>query len=361
MANSDKNILITPNRNLGGIPEITLTGAGNSSISIRIPDSSIGTLSFESTGRQLFTINTDLNSGELFNTINNTSQTPIFSVTASGNVRLSPTLGTTNILGNGLTLKSYDTESLPDGEEGLIVYDRTLKIVKIFNNTRWVNLGIPQLVTGGLRLRLDAGDIRSYPGNGSTWYDLSGFNNNCNWNSTPGFDYRGFFRFDGANHNGTIPINQSLNTNAEQTIIMVLRHNYNSGRRNPWNQAYAGFGTWTHEQGEYMSWYFGDGAGDNSPYLGHTTPTLPRGVWNVLASVRNPTTYQWYVNGVGTGSNNHGYAILTDSSANITIGNGYAGYWFGDMAMALMYTRALSAAEILQNYNTIRTRYAGNN
>jgi hypothetical protein len=361
MANSDKNILITPNKNLGGIPEISLTGFGVSTISIRVPDSTTGSLSFQNSGNQLFSIDTNLSSGEIFKVINNTSNDSVFTTNSSGDVILSPNQGTSNISGNGITLPSYDTESLPQGKEGLLIYDRTLKIVRIFSSNEWVNLGIPQLVTGGLRLRLDAGDVRSYPGNGSTWYDLSGFNNNCAWSSTPGFDYRGFFRFDGSNHNGTITNTGSMNTNAEQTLIMVLRHNYNSGRRNPWNQAYAGFGTWTHEQGENISWFFGDGGGDNSPYLGHVSPTTPRGRWNVVATVRNTSTYQWYYDGISTGVNNHGYGVLVNSGANITIGNGYAGFWQGDMAMVLMYARALSNAEILQNYNTIRTRYPANN
>ena len=359
MANSDKNILITPNKSASGLPEIALTGFGNSTMYVRVPDSTTGTLSFETVGKQLFTINTNLSSGNLFQTVTNTTQENFFAVNANGDVIFSPNLGSTNILGNGLTLKSYDTEALPDGEEGLLVYDRTLKIVKIFNNRTWVNLGIPQLVTSGLTLRLDAGDVRSYPGTGSIWYDISGYNNNCSWGSTPGFDYRGFFRFDGSANFGTITMNNSLNTNAECTLMMVLRHNYNSGRRNPWNQAYAGFGTWTHEQGDSMSWYFGDGGGDNSPYIGPSSPTTPRGVWNVYATVRNPSNYQWYFNGVGQGSNSHSYGILTDSTGNITIGNGYAGYWQGDMAMVLLYRRALTASEILQNYNTIRTRYSG--
>ena len=32
----------------------------------------------------------------------------------------------------------------------------------------------PQIVTSGLVLHLDAGNPKSYPGTGSTWYDRSG-------------------------------------------------------------------------------------------------------------------------------------------------------------------------------------------
>ena len=34
----------------------------------------------------------------------------------------------------------------------------------------------PRIVTSGLVLALDAADINSYPGSGTTWYDLSGNN-----------------------------------------------------------------------------------------------------------------------------------------------------------------------------------------
>jgi hypothetical protein len=142
---------------------------------------------------------------------------------------------------------------------------------------------------------------------------------------------------------------------------MVLRHNYNSGRRNPWNQAYGGFGTWTHEDGNTMTWFFGDSGTDGNPYLGHSSPTLPRGRWNVIATVRNINNYQWYYDGISTGVFTIPYGVLFNCGAKITFGNGYAGFWQGDMAMVLMYARALSSAEILQNYNTIRTRYPANN
>ena len=32
----------------------------------------------------------------------------------------------------------------------------------------------PKIVTQGLVLSLDAGSINSYPGSGTTWYDMSG-------------------------------------------------------------------------------------------------------------------------------------------------------------------------------------------
>ena len=44
-----------------------------------------------------------------------------------------------------------------------------------------------------------------------------------------------------------------------------------SARRNPYNQAYAGGGTITHENDSVFNYYFGTGGGDNSPYQGFTS------------------------------------------------------------------------------------------
>jgi len=93
------------------------------------------------------------------------------------------------------------------------------------------------------------------------------------------------------------------------------------------------------------------------PIMEYSSPSTPRNRWNILATVRNISNYQWYYDGISTGVSSNPYAVLTDSSANITIGNGYAGYWQGDMGMVLMYRRALTTDEILQTYNVIRLRY----
>jgi hypothetical protein len=39
------------------------------------------------------------------------------------------------------------------------------------------------------------------------------------------------------------------------------------------------------------------------------------------------------------------------------IGNGYAGYWMGDMSMVLAYSRCLSDTEVLQNYYIFSKRF----
>ena len=47
----------------------------------------------------------------------------------------------------------------------------------------------PRIVTDGLQLCVDANDVSSYPGSGTTWYDLSG--NGWNFNSTSDYGSAG--------------------------------------------------------------------------------------------------------------------------------------------------------------------------
>lgn len=215
----------------------------------------------------------------------------------------------------------------------------------------------PRTVLGGLSLLLDASDKKSYSGSGSVWYDVSGFGNHCSLPNTPGH-YGSYFSFNGTSNYGIITSNSgSLNFSEEQTIIIVMRHTYTSGRRNPWNQAYGGYGTWTHEQGENITYFFGDSGVDNVPYSAISSATTSRGVWNVMCSTRDTSFCRWYKNGVLTGTVSNPYGGVPYTTTGITIGNGYAGYWEGDIACILAYQVSLSQGQVLENFNTLRRRF----
>ena len=97
MAASDKNIIITPNR--GGAtaePEIFFGGSGNNPIRLKVLDDSTGTLSFEGSAGQLFSINNSLTSGSIFS-VNDVSGIPSIDVNADGTVLLAPFGGTVGI------------------------------------------------------------------------------------------------------------------------------------------------------------------------------------------------------------------------------------------------------------------------
>jgi hypothetical protein len=85
MANSDKNVLITPNTgSSGSFPTIQFTGAGNIPTYLRVLDD--GTVSFESTAGQLFSIS-DGFTGTIFS-VNDISGIPSIEVLDTGTVRI---------------------------------------------------------------------------------------------------------------------------------------------------------------------------------------------------------------------------------------------------------------------------------
>ena len=97
MANSDKNILITPNVGAatGTLPNIIYRGADNTPITMRVLDN--GTLSFEATAGQLFSISDGL-TGSIFS-VNDISGIPSIEVLDTGLVKLNQYNGQTVIGG----------------------------------------------------------------------------------------------------------------------------------------------------------------------------------------------------------------------------------------------------------------------
>jgi hypothetical protein len=104
LANTDKNILITPNYNSStDDPKIVFQGAnatvGAQSITLRVYPDSNGTLSFEGSAGQLFSITNDL-TGTIFS-VNDVSGIPSIEVTAAGLVKIAEYSGNT-LFGTGL-------------------------------------------------------------------------------------------------------------------------------------------------------------------------------------------------------------------------------------------------------------------
>jgi len=89
MANSDKNIKITPNISQTAQPNVVFTGQGNVPITLKVLDDSYGTLSFEGSAGQLFSINNNLTTGVIFS-VNDVSGIPQIDVNADGTIRLAP-------------------------------------------------------------------------------------------------------------------------------------------------------------------------------------------------------------------------------------------------------------------------------
>ena len=202
-------------------------------------------------------------------------------------------------------------------------------------------------ITDGLIVHLDGMNSASF--DGADWYDLSGQNNHARLMAgTAARADGGGVVFDGSTYY-QIAKSASMDSWAEaQTIAIWMKHSFTSGRRNPWDQAYGGYGTWTHESGNNINCFFGDAGSNTQPYTSANSGTTNRNVWNLMVTSRDNNTLRWYNNATLTGTRSHSYGTLTGTNANVRIGLGYAGWWIGEMALVQAWNRALTAEEIAQ-------------
>ena len=224
----------------------------------------------------------------------------------------------------------------------------------------------PSLVTDGLMLCLDAGNPKSYTGSGSTWYDLSGRENNGTLTIPPSYssDNLGAMVFDGTddyvsvNHNAA-----SMDFSLAQTICIWMKPNTGStnSRRNPYNQAYGGPGTLTHEPNQTINYYFGTNGGNSSPYVGRNSGfTVAPLELAFITFARDQTTDRCksYKNGnLILDQNAGGYATTANGTSAIWIGGGYAGRFLGNIYNVMVYNIALSSEQVRQNYEALRGRF----
>ena len=104
-------------------------------------------------------------------------------------------------------------------------------------------------------------------------------------------------------------------------------------------------------------WIYWNDSGTNS--LRFTSPTLSDGVIRNLTFVHNNNVNTVYINGsVLTGGSVVGTQTFTSISGNIYLGSSDAAvYTQGNIYNFKVYNRALSATEVLQNYNALKGRY----
>ena len=207
----------------------------------------------------------------------------------------------------------------------------------------------PSIVKSGLILYLDAANKKSYPGSGSTWYDLSkngrnGTITNAVWSSANG----GIFTMDTTQYITTT--NTDFRTGT-YTVISAIRLTGGSNQRiiTGASNNYL-LGTW---QG-YVNEYFSEG------WVSPTYNTIADTNWRVYAGTVDTVAdnYKLYTNGVLQMSNTNGsqgpyginintgfYQAPTTEKSNCAI------------SFLAVYNRVLSATEILQNYNTTKGRF----
>jgi len=212
----------------------------------------------------------------------------------------------------------------------------------------------PRVVTNGLVFYVDAANTRSYSGSGITVTGLIGGIGGTIVNGV-GFSSsnNGTFVFDGTNDYMDCGYNSNIN-NATQLTIECWYRSSNISKEG----IIFGTNSYFPAYGYHMEIY-------QSKLLFQVFPsasfvqssiTLSNNIWYHLVGTYNSGAINLYVNGITGGSGNYTYSA---SSENLILGRYYAGSFSleGQLSNVKFYNRALTAQEVLQNYNATKKRY----
>lgn len=194
------------------------------------------------------------------------------------------------------------------------------------------------IVTNGLICCLDAANPRSYSGTGSTWNDVSGYDNHHTLTNSPSWA-SGKFTLDGSTQGFT---RASSITGVTTTCSVVIWYSTSDTqelwvRGNQNNNYYL--------SASYGNPYYNSNCGSPTNYVDlnlTTNPTTP-------INYRNGAYHMWEAKNVDF----------------VTVPWTYYEWWLypsswqmaGSVAVIMIYNRAITAAESTQNFNALRGRY----
>lgn len=221
----------------------------------------------------------------------------------------------------------------------------------------------PRIVTDGLMLCLDAANQKSYPGTGTAWSDLSANGNNGTLDADVSYNTanQGTMLFGSSNTTGEVTFPRanfifgsgdfSISTWANPSAIETYDTLYEMG--------YYTDGILFRPTGGSIEVYMGFSltGGGNRTY----THSRSIGRWDHYTLTRQSGVVRVYIDAVQIGTDWANTASLTLASVvNCKIGSStHTGgqRWNGYISNFQIYNRAISAAEIQQNFNALRGRY----
>jgi hypothetical protein len=252
-------------------------------------------------------------------------------------------------------LKKFSYYSSPLTEDNLRALTGNKRSI-----TRVTSLEEP-IVTSGLVLYLDAGNLASYPGSGTTWIDLSGNGNNGTLVNGVGFDggNGGSLSFDGVNdyvNCGTVNFSSGTSVSVE---VWVKPGSIQKQFADILDYNHSGTGGFVIQQNststnQYYFAYWNGSSFDVTP-----TITLSTSSYNHLIFTKSGTSVLGYLNSQNT-INYTGSSVISLSGRTLHIGRfvAAAGREFnGNITSVKIYNRALTAEEIQQNFNALRGRF----
>jgi hypothetical protein len=229
----------------------------------------------------------------------------------------------------------------------------------------------PRIITNNLSLFLDSMDKNSYPGTGSSWYDISGNNRNGTLVNNPIFNSefaKGSFEFNGTNRIDLVSSNQitgdslqnisiciwiNFTTSASAYVVAIQRGSTASSlisltiNRNTLGQNSAGqvgFLTRNFNNSSHVELNHDGGYND--------------GKWHYLVAIVDGLNRKLYVDGIKKSEDSEGMQSVTSNTSIATIASfGSTNYYTGYLSSVKIYRQSLSEDDIIKNYTAFKGRY----
>jgi hypothetical protein len=216
------------------------------------------------------------------------------------------------------------------------------------------------VVTSGRVAEWDALESLSYPGSGSTWSDISGFGNHLTLQNSPAWSVGGWFSTGALGYfrRATgIALPQGNDAYTMQAWV----------RRASWGSAQGvmsiggsgvvngsnGIFTLNSMVGHFRHYWWG-----NDLNATNNNAALALNVWFLVTARFDGTTRSLLANTTPVASDTpagHNVTSLLIEVARTSVG--LSDYWSADIAVARIYNRALSNAEVAQNFDAQKARF----
>lgn len=212
------------------------------------------------------------------------------------------------------------------------------------------------IVTDGLVLNLDATNINSYPGSGTTWTDTSFYRNNGTLTNGPTFLHergRGSIVFDGVD-DIVSTTNYTYSTTYYSQFLWYKFLSHNAAYEYVFDQETSRIILAIRINNvDALGVYNSNQAG----WVQINTSSHLDGKWKYIGVTNNNGSLNFYINGTNVGNS----SIITNPT-NINKPIAVGGYWAGggasmQISNAQIYNRALSAQEVQQNFNALKSRF----
>ena len=216
----------------------------------------------------------------------------------------------------------------------------------------------PSIVMNGLVLCLDAGNSKSYPGSGTAWTDLSGRGNTGTLTNGPTYNSAngGSIVFDGTNDWVSCSSNPSYNVGTgDFSVFCWMKSNNKSNTQTIMTLDDAA-------TGNGILFYTNPGDGVLRTWIGGSVRNgsidICNNTWNFVGVTRISGTVTHYINSISNGTYIASGSVIANQNLRLGSYDG-SGYMFnGNISNAQIYNRALTAQEISQNFNALKSRFS---